>query len=78
MPSAFPLKLQPPDIEKLSKLVLTGAEIETAIIQCASDALRAKKQPTFNKLYEIAKTFNLSLEERAMKAAAAATGGSIS
>lgn len=69
MPNAFPLKLTPPDIEKLAKLILTGAEIETAIIQCASDALRAKKPPKLSKLYECAKEFDLRREAFAKQAA---------
>lgn len=51
MPHAFPLKLTTQDVEHLANLVVTGAEIEIAIIQCASDALRAKKQPTFKTLF---------------------------
>ena len=52
MPTALPLKLTPENIDKLSSLVVTGAEIEIAILEMASDALRAKKLPTFKKLLE--------------------------
>lgn len=55
MPHGFPLKLTLPETEKLANLVLTGAEIENAIILCASDALRAKKLPKFTRLVEEAK-----------------------
>lgn len=52
MPRTFPLKLTLEQIDKLSELVLTGAEIEIAIINCASEALRKKKNPTFATLQQ--------------------------
>lgn len=55
MPHSFPLKLTLEDTQKLSNLVVTGAEVEIAIIQAASDALRAKKIPMFKQLFAEAK-----------------------
>lgn len=52
MPRTFPLKLTIEQTEKLSELVITGAEIEIAIINCASEALRKKKNPTFATLQQ--------------------------
>ena len=53
MPHAFPLKLTMQQTEDLAQLVVTGAEIEIAIINCASDAIRLKKKmPSYEKLLE--------------------------
>jgi len=51
MPLGFPLKLSIDQKNVLADMVLTGAEIENAIINCASDALRLKKNPTFKQLF---------------------------
>lgn len=56
MPAAFPIKLTIEQKNKLADLVLTGAEIETAIINCASDAMRLKKNPTVKQLFAEAQT----------------------
>lgn len=50
MPKTFPLKPTIEQTEKLAEFVVTGAEIETAIINCASDSIRIKKNPTFATL----------------------------
>lgn len=57
MPAPFPLKLTVEQKEKLADLILSGRDIENAILNCASDALRLKKIPTYKKLYEEAVAF---------------------
>jgi SpoVK/Ycf46/Vps4 family AAA+-type ATPase len=54
MPSDYPIKLSIAQREKLSTLVLTGAEVENVIIETSADALREDTKPTFEMLYQVA------------------------
>lgn len=56
LPSDFPIRLSLNEIEKIATLQITGAEVETCIINVASDAIRENKKPTFQALYEEAKS----------------------
>lgn len=74
IPRTFPLKLSIEQTEKLAQLVLTGAEIEIAIINCASEALRKKKNPTIATLQHKAQ---LLADIRAAKVAAGTVSGGV-
>lgn len=72
MPPEFPLKLSINELDKIATLQLTGAEIENAIIDYASDCLRTDKAPKFSGLYagaEEVATMRIQIEkERAENA----------
>lgn len=55
IPEGYPLKLVPNEIEKLSELELSGAEIENAIEREARTALVKGRAPKFVSLYDIAR-----------------------
>lgn len=55
MPDEFPLKLSIDQFAEVASLQLTGAEIENAIIDCASLALEDGKKPTYRVLLECAR-----------------------
>lgn len=55
-PSKFPLPLTVEMVEKLGTFQVTGAEIENALIEAASDAIRRKKIPTFEEICNVATT----------------------
>lgn len=74
VPKTFPLKLTIEQTEKLANLVLTGAEIEIAIINCASEALRMKKNPAFATLQHKAKI----LADIRQAKTSVTTGGTVS
>lgn len=50
VPEKFPIKLSTTQCEALAKYVLTGAEIENAIMEHASDCIRAGTNPNFKGL----------------------------
>lgn len=50
-PDQFPLKLSINEFDKLATLQLTGAEIENAIIDGASECLRRDIKPKFSHIY---------------------------
>ena len=52
IPKKFPLQLTPIQLDILSELPLTGAEIESAIIKCASEAITKGSLPTFQTLQQ--------------------------
>jgi SpoVK/Ycf46/Vps4 family AAA+-type ATPase len=55
MPEAFPLKLSLEELDDIATLQLTGAEIENAIIDYASDCIRRDiKKPNFKGLMDVA------------------------
>jgi SpoVK/Ycf46/Vps4 family AAA+-type ATPase len=52
IPETYPVRPNPSEVEKLATLQLTGAEVETIIINVSSDALRQKRNPTFKMLLD--------------------------
>lgn len=57
VPKSFPVKLTLEQTDKLAKHIISGAEIENAIIMCASEAIRIKKNPTFTNLLACAEHY---------------------
>lgn len=55
MPDRFPLKLTQVQIEQLSEIILSGRQIENAIVREASMAIQQEREPSFQSLMNIAK-----------------------
>lgn len=74
MPEEFPLKMSINELDKIATLQLTGAEIENAIIEYASDCLRRDKRPVFGGLHNFASDVaNLRIQIEAQRKAATTT-----
>lgn len=54
IPAQYPLRLTTVQYDALASLMLTGAEIETAIILESSNAIYSNRQPTFATLQNVA------------------------
>jgi SpoVK/Ycf46/Vps4 family AAA+-type ATPase len=57
MPTNFPLKLTRVQIEQLSEYVLSGSDIETAIVSYASQCIVNDSNPTFQGLCNVANSY---------------------
>lgn len=57
MPEKFPLKLSLAETEVLAHFVATGAEIENAILLCASESLRLNREPKFTHMQKCIQMF---------------------
>lgn len=53
-PKMYPLALTPDMVDKLSDIVVTGAEVENTIIEVSSDAIREKRKPTLEDFCNVA------------------------
>lgn len=59
LPDELPYKLDEKQLEKLATLQLSGAEIETAIINAASDIIRRGAKPKFSDFHSAAEIFHM-------------------
>lgn len=50
-PAKFPLQIGPPDLRKLAQYELNGRQIETVIVNVASNAIRLKKEPSITMFH---------------------------
>lgn len=58
MPPKFPLQLTTVQVQELSSIPISGAEIENAIILEASDAINKEREPSFATLQKHAESFH--------------------
>jgi SpoVK/Ycf46/Vps4 family AAA+-type ATPase len=63
LPPKFPFQPSTLQVEKLASIPINGRRIETAILRCASHAIRTATRPTMSMLYDAAKAMEtLSLQ----------------